>query len=182
MYRTLVPGLTNVTNRLRYYSYFCWVARRYEHAHHADDEQRWSRFIRRAEALFALATQLADIEGTDGLAGSDWATAMLKSGVAESFDLGRHTDSPGERGGAQYLQARFGNFGQFYKRSMTEVGFLDASERIPIVNKQRGDPLADAFEESIGAQNRQLVIAALDSGRVRKSDLLKIGNAMHPAR
>src|SRR5260370_42520314 len=49
VYRGLVPGLTNVTNRLRYYSFYCWVIRHYEEKKHSDDEAKWRVFIRRAE-------------------------------------------------------------------------------------------------------------------------------------
>jgi hypothetical protein len=60
LYRDLVPGLTNVTNRLRYYSYYCWLIQHYEKKEHSDDEAKWRVFIRRAEALYALASNVVD--------------------------------------------------------------------------------------------------------------------------
>src|SRR3954462_7171210 len=57
IYRTLIPGLTNVTNRLRYYSYYCWVVALFAETRHADDLKQWRIFIRRAEALYALACE-----------------------------------------------------------------------------------------------------------------------------
>ena len=92
MYRNLVPGLTNVTNRLRYYSFYCWVIDRYEATEHSADSIKWRRFIRRAEALYALACNLADAEKADGLAGNIWARKTLNEIGDGPFDVRPVTD------------------------------------------------------------------------------------------
>src|SRR6516165_9375854 len=73
MYRQLVPGLTNVTNRLRYFSFYCWVVQTFERSAHANEAQRWAIFIRRAEAIYALACHLVDGPNSLGMAGGEWA-------------------------------------------------------------------------------------------------------------
>lgn len=181
VYRDLVPGLTNVTNRLRYYSFYCWVVRHYEAALHADDEARWRIFVRRAEALYVLASELDDPEETGGLAGGDWARAYLRDHHEGRIELRRYTDKPGARNANQYLLARRGNFGQFYVRSMTEVGLLQLTTGVPLVSRPRGEELADAFGAAIGSGVEKLIADTLSSGRLEFEDARTIGNAIHPA-
>lgn len=115
-----------MTNRLRYFSFYCWAVDAYERQVHSGDLKRWQVFIRRAEAIYALASNLVDGPQSLGMAGGDWANRM-KAGLNakvgwDTFDLRPHTDRPGEVG--QYLKAKGGNFGQFYVASMLEVGML----------------------------------------------------------
>lgn len=180
MYRTLIPGLTNVTNRLRYYSYYCWVVALFAETRHADDLKQWRIFIRRAEALYALACEALRPGSTERLAGIDWARkywASLDGG--REIDLRPYTDSPGESG--QYLQAKGGNFGQFYVRSMLEVRLLHPFKRIPIVSADRGHALAEAFVAAIGDSIARRLALAIDRGTLSRADLLAIGEAVHPS-
>jgi hypothetical protein len=177
MYRNLVPGLTNVTNRLRYYSFYCWVIERYEATEHSGDIARWSRFIRRSEALFALACNLADTEKADGLAGNVWARKVIKVPPKGLFDIRPVTDF--HEGIGQYLGAERGNFGQFYIASMTEEKFLSDSDKIPIVSAG-GRRVALAFGKAVGAPTEPL-LSAIREGVVNIDELTTIGNALHPS-
>lgn len=179
LYRSLVPGLTNVTNRLRYYSFYCWVIQHYEDTEHSGAEAKWRIFIRRAEALYALACNVVDPERSDGLAGGLWAGAFRQALPTDTIDLRPHTDQPGQSG--QYLKATRGNFGQFYIASMTEVGLLAPSSRIPIVSDQLGRDMAKAFAESVG-KTTALISSAIKIGMVTPAELEEIGEAAHPSR
>jgi len=181
VYRELVPGLTNVTNRLRYYSYYCWVVRQYERARHADDEAQWRIWVRRAEALYALASEIENPEETGGLAGGDWARAYLKEHREGRIELRRYTDKPGQPNANQYLLARRGNFGQFYVRSMTEVGFLQPTTGVPLVSRPRGEELAAAFGAAVGDRVEGMIANALADGSVEYRNAKAIGTAVHPA-
>lgn len=180
VYRDLVPGLTNVTNRLRYYSFYCWVVRKYETTQHADDEKRWKIFIRRAEALFALSSQMHEPDGTGGVAGGDWARLYLRDKKEGPIDLRPYTDKPGDRSAKQYLLASRGNFGQFYVNSMTEVGLLQPTTGVPLVSRPRGQELAEAFEGAVGLQIADLFVRTLRSGRLSWAEAKAIGRAVHP--
>ncbi|MGH9808275.1 MAG: hypothetical protein ACRD9W_13625, partial [Terriglobia bacterium] len=179
IYRTLIPGLTNVTNRLRYYSYYCWVVGLFAETRHADDIKQWRIFVRRAEAIYALACEALKPGSTERLAGIEWARKYWASLEGSDIDVRPYTDSPGESG--QYLKAKGGNFGQFYVRSMLEVRLLHPSSRIPIVSADRGQALADAFAAAIGPDTRKRLAHAIDRGRLSKADLLAIGDAVHPS-
>jgi hypothetical protein len=72
LYGQLLPGITNVTDRARYYSFHPWVLWSFERRYtdHSVDEFR--RVLRRAECLFALiAIRHARVVGDndDGLHG-----------------------------------------------------------------------------------------------------------------
>lgn len=177
LYTDLLPGLTNVTNRLRYFSFYCWVVRQFELNRHSLDERKWSIFIRRAEAIYALACQIGDGASALGMAGSDWASKHLDIGA--DFDFTPWTDRPGEDG--QYLKARWGNFGQFYVRSMQQMGMLMANEkRIQAVAPGYGQDLAEAFERAC-PQACALIQEAIDTGRVSRGACVTISEGAHPA-
>jgi hypothetical protein len=180
IYRRLVPGLTNVTNRLRYYSYYCWVVRDYEQRVHSDDPARWQRHIRRAEALYAIASEVDTPNQTNNLAGVDWARSYLAENPTGRIDLATHTDFPAN-GPRQYLQAKRGNFGQFYVASMFDVGFLEEPGRIPLVTRGRGVSLAAAFAEAVGPEIEAALARAITTGNVSRQSVAAIGKAVHPS-
>jgi hypothetical protein len=176
IYRTLVPGLTNVTNRLRYYSFYCWVVTRWGTDKHADHTQGWRSFIRRAEALYAMASLVADADTSGGMAGREWAEKAESSlAGAEYLDLVVHDDPESD---ASYLGAKSGNFGQFYVASMLESGLLRESRGVPLID-DNGRTMAAAFAASSGAAADVFVQAVID-GRARVTDLKPFGETMGP--
>jgi hypothetical protein len=143
IYRSLVPGLTNVTNRLRYYSFYCWAVDTWEKRVHADNTAKWRAFIRRAEVLYAMASFVADPATSSGMGGREWAEDNLDAVLRSSeLDLSAH-DDPDAKG--SYLQAKAGNFGQFYLASMLDSRMLAPTSGVPLVDKQLGRALASAL-------------------------------------
>jgi len=177
LYTDLLPGLTNVTNRLRYFSFYCWVVRQFELRRHSSVERIWSLFIRRAEAAYVLASHYGDDEYAFGMAGSIWAGRH--SGLDRALDFRPWTDQPGEDD--QYLKARFGNFGQFYIASMQQVGMLQESPlRVQAVKEGLGFDLAEAFEDACPTACKEL-LRAIDSGTIGPKDCRAISDEAHPA-
>jgi len=54
VYQTLLPGVSNVTLRMRYYGLYAWLCCIYAKRIGDTNPETWKRFIRRAEALYAL--------------------------------------------------------------------------------------------------------------------------------
>ena len=50
LYQTLLPGLSNVTNRMRYYGLYVWLAEHYARHDRRASRKAWQRMLRRAEA------------------------------------------------------------------------------------------------------------------------------------
>lgn len=179
LYTSLVPGLTNVTNRLRYYSFYCWVVWQFEQIHHTTKEDKWVEFIRRCEAAIALACQIGDAANALGMAGSEWWRHEAADTSKRTFDLIKPTNRPGEEG--QYLKARYGNFGQFYTASMLEMGLIDnASARVYGVTSTAGKALAVAVQDE-HPEACALLLKAVKSGRISRADCETISEALHPS-
>lgn len=179
LYTSLVPGLTNVTNRLRYYSFYCWVVWQFEQTHHTTKEDKWVDFIRRSEAAIALACQIGDAANALGMAGSEWWRHEAADTSKNSFDLITPTNKPGEDG--QYLKAKYGNFGQFYTASMLEMGLIEsASARVYAVSSIAGKALAIAVQEE-HPEACALLLKAVHAGRISRSDCETISDALHPS-
>lgn len=182
LYTSLVPGLTNVTNRLRYYSFYCWVLWQFEQIHHTTKEEKWIEFIRRSEATIALACLIGDPAKAVGMAGSDWWRNAAADPSIQIFDLIRPTNRPGEEG--QYLKAKFGNFGQFYTASMLEMKLIerveDDSPRVFGVTDIAGKALALAVQEE-HPETCELFLRAVQTGSISRRDCEKISVSLHPS-
>lgn len=177
IYQSLVPNITNITNRLRYYSYFPWLVGIYEKLHHADDPARFAVFMRRGEAVYALATLVDDQEGSDGLGGSNWASQHRGDAQINGIDFRPFTDDRESQ--HTYLQAPRGNYGVAYAPTLTEMKWLTASS-VP-VTKGRGEKVASAFAASVG-QIADEIETVLLSGKATAKQLQHIGAAIHPAK
>jgi hypothetical protein len=185
IYRTLVPGLTNVTNRLRYYSFYCWAVATFNSEIHNNDTAHWRRFIRRAEALLALASYCHDKEHSGGMAGREWAERLDRENLLHGLDFVdlsiQDTATTRARSIDSYLAAPGGNFGQFYIASMLEVGLLARSKGVPLIADGPGRAMAAAYRKAVGPTG-DLALQAIRNGSVATADLVAIGQAMGPHR
>jgi hypothetical protein len=167
LYQQLLPGISNVTLRVRYYGLYAWLADWYAQNVGLTDINVWCRYVRRTEALYALAAEHAGNE--QGMAGTNWAGQLLQNpGLLIDFSAG--TDR--EEGHPQYLKQKFGAFGAAYGSQLTEIEMLGSAEDhdIPVPTPLLGDAAAAAFGNQAGAA-APLFIAAVQEGRVARADL-----------
>ena len=168
LYQELVPGISNVTLRMRYYGFYAWLARSYAQQIGDTGQDRWLIFLRRAEALYALVAARAGGEG--GVGGIEWAERAL----ATPDDLVIFHDATDRKEGhPQYLQGKFGSYGQAYGSQLIEVGVLFVGgkvHKVPVPTKVLGESLASAFESAVGAAGPEF-LAAVELGEVRKVQL-----------
>jgi hypothetical protein len=89
LYQRLLPGISNVTLRMRYYGLYAWLAAVYARHWRNTDIRKWQQLIRRAEALYALAA----VHGGDdaGVAGSRWARRKLAASTGR-ISFAEHAD------------------------------------------------------------------------------------------
>lgn len=175
LYQERLPGISNVTLRMRYYGFYAWLADSFAKTVHDKSVEVWVRYIRRAEALYALVA--AHEGGVRGVAGVLWAARKLEATDREKVWFHSHTDHPGGR--AQYLKQRFGAFGAAYGSQLREIGLLDECEDhdIPIPSKTLGEDLAQAFEEAIGPVCAEF-LATAQAGVVTKTQLGKMATML----
>lgn len=151
LYGQLLPGITNVTDRARYYSFHPWVLWAFErrYADHSLDEFR--RVLRRAECLFALiAIRHARVvdDGDEGRHGRAMVgrDKLLRIDEATDFALAEYAALEGSN---RYFKNKLGGLGQYYFGPLRDLRVLDHSHQgpgyPPGYDRERGQKLAEAF-------------------------------------
>jgi hypothetical protein len=179
LYQRLVPGISNVTIRLRYYGFYAWLADIYAKRIGIPDPIRWKIFLRRSEALYsALCVRATE---SAGVAGSYYVSEVLRDLTDESvLMLSQIADQKdGER---QYLKQAYGAFGAAYGGPLYEVSVLaeNREQGVPNPSEQLGDSLAAAFAGPIGAAGNYF-FEAVEKGEILVKDLDKLAS-MSPNR
>lgn len=167
LYQSLLPGISNVTLRVRYYGLYCWVSDMYARDGASNDYQAWKIRVRRAEAAYALIASHAG--GEIGVGGIDWANNRL----AESDEvIDFSAAASGEAGVQQYLAQPLGVFGGAYYSQMFELGlFVPGEFGVQRAHNVLGLALADAFRRSIGPAVETLLHSTIKSAIVSRADL-----------
>lgn len=166
LYQALLPGISNVTLRMRYYGYYCWVSETYARRGARNDFEAWRTWVRRAEALYALVAARAE-EG--GVGGVDWANRRLQlEERAVDFAAAASNDASKER----YLRQSLGVFGGAYYTQMVEMGlFTENRHGIQIATRDLGCRAADNFAGAIGPGVAKLLRRAIADARVTIREL-----------
>ena len=169
LYQSLLPGISNVTLRMRYYGYYCWVSETYARRNATSDFDAWRDWVRRAEALYALVSAQA---GESGVGGIDWANRRLAAtGRVIDFEAAASTDPAQER----YLRQSLGVFGGAYYSQMLEMGlFTENRHGIQIVTRDLGRRAASLFANAIGADLAKLLRQKIIDPRVSVRDLERL--------
>jgi hypothetical protein len=147
LYQTFLPGISNVTLRIRYYGLYAWLCRTYAQSDGSDDPERWKRFVRRAEALYALIAHRAGGQG--GVAGIQWAEKAYENAPGEVIDFAAAADPDNE---IKYLKQAWGAYGAAYGSQLFAIGIFWESpdHAIPVPSKTFGDRLAQVFADGLG--------------------------------
>lgn len=172
IYQDLVPGISTITLRIRYYSFFCWMLETYAQNTHDTSEAKFRSFQRRCELLFALVSARGDREV--GVAGIDWARdhvaiAELKGDPEAIIEFGPAADP--KAAVKMYLENQAGAFGAIYVTQMHDMGLVEFSSdhSIPVCS-DRGLGLAVSFAEVLGPL-AETFLQAVVSGEVSLATL-----------
>lgn len=174
LYQTFLPGISNVTLRMRYYGLYAWLAHRYAKQVGNTDPQVWKRYVRRAEALYAL---IASFHGSksgvastkSGVAGTEWAGKTLEKQTEDAIAFAEAAE-PGSE--THYLKQAWGAYGAAYRSQLLEIGIFDRTDthEIPLPSRPLGEGLADAFETSVGPL-ADLYFSLIERGSVTRDEL-----------
>ena len=194
IYQSIVPGISTITLRYRYYSFFPFILKHYEeHIRHPDPDV-FRAFQRRCEALFALICTHGEPEL--GITGSDWAGRTLNDARAQSsetaiIDFGIGADPDADES-LRYLRNKGGAFGAIYATQMSEMGLI----HFPGAGDPNPNPvcsdlalkLADAFSRELGATTDEffevvaagkIALSSLQSFEAMKPNRLRLGGDEH---
>jgi hypothetical protein len=174
IYAQLLPGITNVTDRARYYSLYPWIVRSLDLRYKSDSSDEYIQRFRRADCLLTLiaerhARKLKDEHHGEAMIGRQRlvpALSRLENG--EPLRLSTYaTQSDDSKD--RYFQNRLGGMGQYYLGQLAELRILDASRK-PWVSytPEGGTPLAQAVDLLNGIDDFWRLV---DRDRVTLEDL-----------
>lgn len=175
-YGNLLPGLNNITQRIRYYSFYCWVIDAFfekESSHNRNSQQR---FIRRCEYLLALINGIS--EDSIGIPGISYAREELESGK-ELFDIEKATyNSDGSRTGTYWKGV---SIFTTYAAVLRDLGLMGPhiKNRSLYDNTKdeewiTGCELASAFDTNISEDNKTLFWSIINNGHATLNELYQL--------
>jgi hypothetical protein len=182
IYQSLLPGISTITLRLRYYAFFPWLLDAYAKSNPSTDMEVFRTFQRKAEALLALICTRGQSEV--GVAGINWATRTLQSLGANPtpdavIDFAAGADlASGEE---NYLLNKGDAFGGIYSSQLREMGLIrtdDPNLPIPYCTTA-AMPLAEAYQNQLDGI-AVVFLKAAEEGRVTIEDLDRL-DVMKPS-
>ena len=181
-YSTLLPGISNLTNRLRYYGFYCWLINFYFQKEKKGNQTEQYRFIRRAELMIAIIMQSERPEITQ-ITGSLFASNLIKESI-DNYDLAAGADK--DKGNENvYWKYASGAFGQYYFGAMSALSLVvryENDEGDIIFNitqphpkqKVSGKQLADAFDEGLTEEIKTLFYNCIKKGKLSQNNISEL--------
>jgi hypothetical protein len=191
LYQAMLPGLTNVTERARYYSFYPWTIHRYaQEGPPKRTKADWRNWFRALDFTYAVACMAYEKERGEDIA-SSVVGAELASRLINETPLTAKIDLQGpsavqETGSVPQSGAYFknpeGGFGQYYKGPLRELGIvvqheLSAWPAVKLSN-YAGKKVAESLDENKAFDDLK---ALAIEGRARLNDLSRIGKLIHPS-
>lgn len=172
----VLPGLNNVTDRIRYYSFYCWFFHCYAKYISKPSKKEQFDHLRRAEFILSL---LAAKTGVQGIGGITKALELYNTSQ-NAFDLTIGTGEEKQAKDGTYWKNPRGIFGQNYVSSLKQLNLIREYDinseffirtEFEIENKISGYQLAIAFEENLGTEIAQLFVEIMKKGIITQSEI-----------
>jgi len=180
IYSKLLPGLTNVTDRLRYYSFYPWLIRAFEKHQGRLKKSPLYEVVRRADCLFSLIGLHHNHKtGSDnpvhgGLTGSRKLSVVMNDYLqtGEPIVISKYANR--EDALNRYFQNKFGGLGQYYLGPLKDALILGNNEKGEICyTDQKGKILAEAFDSGVDGE---MFFEVLERDKVTAGDLESLGD------
>ncbi len=177
LYGQLLPGITNVTDRARYYSFYPWLIWSFEKRYSDRSKESFCRVLRRAECLVALIAAyhetVLDEDDKEHGAATIGRIKLRSRGAAAAegavTDIEKYAAFDGE---SRSFKNRLGGLGQYYFGPLRDLKILDYlnndRRKPPGYDRTRGAALAQAFDEVVPADR---FFAVLEHGVVGQAEL-----------
>ncbi len=174
LYGKLLPGINNVTDRARYYSFYPWIIWALEQDGHVYNDT-FVNLFRKADCLFTLiAHRHAHNCGGDSAIHS--GACIGSNNLAKPLKELRNNNtvllsdfSHQDPNGTRYFKNKLGGLGQYYRGALAELDIINGSTGNGIQNtKQIGNEIAQAFDEGV---DRELFLKTLEENEVSSERL-----------
>ncbi|MBI4775779.1 MAG: hypothetical protein HY788_16670 [Deltaproteobacteria bacterium] len=157
LYGRLLPGITNVTDRARYYSFYPWAVWAYDQLPGAKSFEDLTEWMRRSDCLFTMVgirhrTKSGDNDffkhdkALVGRAALEPAVIELSSGG--SVPLSKFTVR-GDGDPYRYFKNPLGGLKQYYIGAFASLGLMKSSGRSIAYTNERGKPIAVAMDAEV---------------------------------
>ncbi|SFW42341.1 hypothetical protein SAMN02910409_2228 [Prevotellaceae bacterium HUN156] len=172
-YGKLLPGLTNLTGHIRYYSLYCWLLSEYDILETQKQTEVYQyNFIRRAELAMALIMKDQNVGSVVGaLFVSQQRYKVIEDNLYDLEDGGDYESED------KYWTYPTGAFGQYYLGSLIYYNLVKIEPgRYYLLND--GKELANAVRNSVDKTIRNLFIECINEGAMSEDEremLLPLG-------
>ncbi|RJQ54712.1 MAG: hypothetical protein C4530_16900 [Desulfobacteraceae bacterium] len=176
IYARLLPGITNVTDRARYYSFYPWILWAYDKEH---SSIKWAEFVevfRKADCLFTLiaarhANQTDQNDDNHGIAmiGRDTLVKAIRHlEVGQSMRLSTYATM--ENGNPnRYFKNKLGGLGQYYLGPFKDLSLMEGNSRTGVqCTRERAQPIAEAMDAGV---DRKLFFETLSRDAITSETL-----------
>lgn len=174
VYGRLLPGMTNLTLRLRYYGLYCWLLKEYDKLPEGKSKKNLEyqyNFIRRAELTIAFIMLKLD-PNQMSIIGSDYSTRNINQiNELGYYDIWKGADKFKEtKKGSVYWDFTSGALGQYYAGSLLSLDLIEQVDRFFHI-RPRGMELAMAFEKSIQPTSQAEFLKVIETGVLTSDDI-----------
>lgn len=166
IYGQLLPGITNVTDRARYYSLYPWIVWSYDRRYPKEDAALFVEYFRRADCLLTLVAERharqtdSDNErhGAAMVGRIQLVSALDRLKNGQTLQLSHYTSQDSAQ---RYFKNQLGGLGQYYAGTLAELGLMDSSTRPWFrYTKEHGAPLAEAVDLAVPGDRFWSIVAS----------------------
>jgi hypothetical protein len=176
IYSTLLPGITNLTERIRYYGFYCWLLDQYDRLREEKSSYRHQYdFVRRAELViaFLMYDLHPDFVAIPGKAfAEDFFEPFKTEGsvdLSAGADKGKYlVDDKGEN--RSYWKYPSGAMGQYYAGALIALSLIKIKENYYLL-LEHGKRLAQAFADSLNQGAGLFLLSIVKNGQLKYADL-----------
>jgi len=181
VYATLLPGLTNLTLRLRYYGFYLWLLDEYLVQDKklrnikSDELEAHYTYIRRAELILAFVMAKTNPEELSVI-GSNYVADHKEDAAKEGFyDIEHGADKEYQSEEHKvYWDYTSGALGQYYAGSLIGLGLVEQRKGRFRRTDDKGTVLANAFRNSVDVEDRKLFLDRVVEGKLYEEDIKRL--------
>lgn len=175
VYSTLLPGMTNLTLRLRYYGFYLWLLDQYHflptHSVFKQDYIGQYNFIRRAELILSYM-MVNKFPTEQSVIGSDFASKFITLPPGQPYyDIALGADKfKDTKKGSVYWDFKSGALGQYYVGSLMNLGLVSEAAGY-FKRTDKGIVVAEAYGKSISDATKTLLLKCINTGKLHTADI-----------
>src|SRR5262245_32216969 len=180
LYTSLLPGLTNNTERARCYLFYPWFVWAFDRRSKKKNPQELIKVFRKAECLHTLVGIVHELDAADewthggGLVGRDTLVAVAQRIVdGETIRLSKYAklEPPDDD---RYFKHKLGGLGQYYLGALKDLMVLDGNAQAGLrYTAEWGAELATIYNDQVDAE---AFFDALDGDRVDAKSVRALRN------